>query len=313
MMKLIQLVVAVMAVTPLFAQNKKQQDVNAIKAMCGCYQVSFDYTETFASDTNYEFHDSYHTSAPAEWVFVAEEDENKIVLQHLLVVQDTMIIKHWRQDWLYENQDFHAFDKNKTWRYNKADVKDVEGQWTQFVYQVDDSPRYMGSATWVHYDGNHYWENTSDAPLPRREFTKRSDYNVMVRTNKQVLTDYGWLHEQDNLKVLRESGVDSILVAEKGLNAYRKTENAKCEAARVWWKENEAYWGLVRNAWQKVFDEKQDLALASKVEEKMLWQELFSLGDSHAKLASSKPKEVEKMIDEMIKTFQLDAASASAK
>ena len=28
--------------------------------------------------------------------------------------------------------------------------KDVRGQWTQKVYQVDDSPRYEGSSTWVH-------------------------------------------------------------------------------------------------------------------------------------------------------------------
>lgn len=90
-----------------------------------------------------------------------------------------MIIKHWRQDWLYENTDLYSFDKGTSWKYKKLDKKAVKGQWTQKVYQVDDSPRYEGSSTWVHVDGKDYWANVADAPLPRREQTHRNDYNVL--------------------------------------------------------------------------------------------------------------------------------------
>ena len=100
-----------------------------------------------------------------------EDKDNKIVLQHLLIVGTTEndIIKHWRQDWLYENIEMYSFFKDRTWKFNKLSATDVKGQWTQKVYQVDDSPRYEGTASWVFVDGKSYWKNTTDAPLPRRD------------------------------------------------------------------------------------------------------------------------------------------------
>jgi hypothetical protein len=69
--------------------------------------------------------------------------------------------------------------------------------------QVDDSPRYESIGTWVHVDGRHEWQSKTDSPLPRREFTKRSDYNVLRRGNRIYLTPQGWMFEQDNKKIVR--------------------------------------------------------------------------------------------------------------
>ena len=117
--------------------------------------------------------------------------------------------------------------------------KDVKGQWTQKVFQVDDSPRYQGSATWVHVDGKSYWENSSYAPLPRREYTKRNDYNIMIRVNRHEITKYGWLYDQDNFKVVKdlESDFEIIIASEKGLNKYIKVDESKCNEAIKWWDE----------------------------------------------------------------------------
>jgi hypothetical protein len=281
----------------------KSADIEAIKSMCGCYAVTFDYAETFSPDTNYVLHDQYHTTAPAEWVFIEEATDNKIVLQHLLVVGEDMIIKHWRQDWIYQNQDFHHFYKDRTWNYSRKEPKAVAGQWTQKVYQVDDSPRYQGSATWVHVDGRHYWENLTDAPLPRREFTKRSDYNVMKRRNRQEITDYGWIHEQDNYKIIRDGNNDQLLVEEKGLNKYVKIEDAKCQAAADWWIQNKAYWALVRQAWDELFAQQTDIKLAPQVNDKKLFEALFALGDELNTTAASNPKQVREKITKTIEDF----------
>jgi len=89
-----------------------------------------------------------------------------------------MIIKHWRQDWIYENTEFYIYDHDNKWSFLKLPNDNVKGQWTQKVFQVDDSPRYEGSGSWVYVDGKKYWESTTDAPLPRREYTTRSDYNL---------------------------------------------------------------------------------------------------------------------------------------
>jgi len=243
MKKTLFLLLTLLAIMSM-AQDKKAQDVESILDMCGCYKISFNFAETFGADKDYEYHDNYY-SGGLEWVVPIVNEENKIVLQHLLVINDTMIIKHWRQDWEFENQDLYVYDKDNTWKYKNLPEDQVKGQWTQRVFQVDDSPRYEGSATWVHVDGKHYWESLADAPLPRREFSKRSDYNVMVRKNRHEITDYGWLHEQDNLKVQRDSE-DQLLAKEKGWNTYTKVEDSQCQPAEDWWKVNKQYWADVR-------------------------------------------------------------------
>ena len=144
-----------------FAQaTKKEQDIKSIKDMCGCYDITFKYTETFAPEIDYEQHLDYTANA-RELALLIEDEEDKISIQHLLVINDTMVIKHWRQDWLFENKEIFHYDKDNNWVFSSLSKEDVKGQWTQKVYQVDDSPRYAGSATWVHFDGKHYWENNS--------------------------------------------------------------------------------------------------------------------------------------------------------
>jgi hypothetical protein len=273
----ILMMVCLMAFAAQAQKKKKTQDIKAIKDMCGCYEVEFNFAETFSPDKDYEYHDNYR-SGGLEYVFPVSESNDKIVLQHLLIVGDTMIIKHWRQDWLYENTDLYTYDKDNTWKYQELDKSDVKGQWTQKVYQVDDGPRYEGSASWVHVDGKSYWESVADAPLPRREFSKRDDYNVMVRENRHEITKYGWLHEQDNQKVLRAQE-DELLAWEKGWNTYTKTQDSKCNVAKEWWDEHEAYWADVRIVWDELFASKSTVKIKKKVEDKVLFMQLFALQD----------------------------------
>ncbi|MFY0593141.1 DUF6607 family protein [Roseivirga sp.] len=262
-------------------QNKKKQDKAAIKEMCGCYKVRFTFAETFAPDRRYEFHKNYKSKG-LEWVQLVEEDNNKVSLQHLLIVAPKTIVKHWRQDWLYQNTALYTYDKDNSWKYRELPKKEVKGQWTQKVYQVDGSLRYEGSSSWVHTDGRHYWENTADSPLPRREYSKRTDYNLMVRTNRQELTADGWIHEQDNDKVIRTEKGDKLLAEEKGWNTYTKVDDSECKDAQDWWQNNKRYWSDVRVVWNQVFATKETLTFKNKVDEKRLYEEIFALGDKIA-------------------------------
>ena len=148
-----------------FAQNKKKQDAAAIKKMCGCFEVTFNFAETFNySEDSLCKPSETKVDKGLEWAQLIEDDKNKISIQHLLQVgppNSPYIVKHWRQDWLYENTDFYMFNGDNTWNFVTKPKAEVKGQWTQKVYQVDDSPRYEGSGTWVHVDGKNYWENTT--------------------------------------------------------------------------------------------------------------------------------------------------------
>jgi hypothetical protein len=254
--------------------NKKMLDKTAIKAMVGCYDVEFKYTETFAPEVDYEKAYDY-TSAAFEWAELVEETEDKIVLQHLLIINDSTIIKHWRQDWVYEDQNKYRFDRDNKWIYESVTKEKKAGTWTQNVYQVDDSPRYSGTATWTHADGLSAWYHKSDSPLPRREYTKRSDYNVMKRGNRVQVKEYGWLHEQDNDKVVRTDSSDVILAQEKGYNTYTRRSESDCVAAMKYWNKNKDMWADVRGAWDEVFDKKKDLKLRNRVDGKRLYEHLF--------------------------------------
>lgn len=309
MKKLLLIITLSAIVLPVTAQKSKKQDIEAIKAMCGCYEVDFNFAETFASAEDYQFSDNYH-AAGTEYVFPVEETDDKIVLQHLLVINDSTVIKHWRQDWIYENNDLFTYHQDNTWKYNALEDKTVDGQWTQKVFQVDDSPRYEASATWVHVDGKHYWEATADAPLPRREITKRKDYNVMTRLNRQEITEYGWLHEQDNDKIIRGENGDQLLAREKGYNTYTKIDKSNCRPAIDWWEKHNLYWNDVRAVWDEVFEKKQDLKLAKKVDNQMLFMQLFKLQDKMLFFKTydsvTSKNEIRKVINQYLETdFEL--------
>jgi len=297
-------VVPVLAIVLAFtlssnAQKKKTLDQEAIKAMCGCFEVTFNFTETF----NYSNDSLYRPSETKvdkglEYAFAIEDEDDKISIQHLLQVgrpDSPHIVKHWRQDWLFQNQEFYMYNGDNNWTFEKKSKDDVKGQWTQKVFQVDDSPRYEGSGTWVHVDGKHYWENTTTAPLPRREYTKRNDYNITLRGNRHEITDFGWVHDQDNEKVLREAGKEDVIIAkEKGYNTYKKVDDSRCQASQDWWKAQQDKWALVRTKWDAVYGRNKGLTLAEKVDNKVLFKYLLD-DEITAK------KEINRIIESFVK------------
>jgi hypothetical protein len=300
-MKLLALLAFLATSNILTAQNKKEQDEKAIKDMCGCYEVTFNFAETFeySGDSTYIASEVKHAKG-LEWVELIQDDTDKISMQHLLIVgksDSPHIVKHWRQDWLFENTKLYTYDHDNKWSFVNLPKEEVKGQWTQKVFQVDDSPRYEGSASWVHVDGKSYWEDETTAPLPRREYTKRSDYNVTFRRNRHEITTYGWLHEQDNDKVVRADGKEDIILAqEKGYNTYVKVADNRCQAGQDYWTKNKDKWALVRAKWDEVFARNTDLILEEKVDNKVMFK--YLLDNENYKTA----EEINPVIDSFVKS-----------
>jgi len=265
-----------------FSQSKLDQDRAAIKSLAGYYKVTFNYAETFAPDTAYKFHPRYK-SWGYEWAVVVEDSPKKIVIQHLLVVGDSTVIKHWREDWVYEQPNILAYDKDNTWKKVALAPAETKGRWVQKVLQVDDSPRYESIGTWVHVDGRHQWQSETDSPLPRREFTKRNDYNVLRRGNRIYITPQGWMYEQDNKKIVRSPEGDKLLAQEKGYEEFTKADEAKFAYAKTWWASQQAYWTDVRAVWDNVFAKNTSIKLSGKKDGKLLFERLFEMGDLSVK------------------------------
>ena len=267
--------IVLLSISNINAQKKK--DIEAIKEMCGCFEIDFNFAETFqySNDSNYKKSNNYNSKA-LEYAKLIKDEKGHISIQHLLVM-GSYVIKHWRQDWIYENEDLLKYDADNTWKKISKTKKEVKGQWTQKVFQVDDSPRYEGTSSWVHIDGKSFWENTSYAPLPRREYTKRNDYNIMIRGNRHEIVNYGWIHDQDNKKVIRDNkqNKEYEIAAEKGFNKYVKVDDSKCIEAAEWWNENSKKWAFVREKWNSIYSKNKTLSLEKSIDKKPLYSYLF--------------------------------------
>jgi hypothetical protein len=255
---------------------QKKADMKYPDALCGCYSVNFKYAETFSPDDAYKFHDREEMNA-TELALPIEKSDGKLVIQHLLVMNDTIIIKHWREEWVYEPTSYYRYMGNRVWQKKELAAADVKGKWLQTVWEVSDEPRYQGISAWITNDGKTYWESTADAPLPRREYTIRNDYNLLRRRNRITITADGYMHEQDNDKIIRTDKGDKLLAQEKGYNTYYKMDDAECAAAKKWWTANESFWKSVRAEWTKTLAAKPTVSIKEKVGEKMLNEHLTSM------------------------------------
>lgn len=286
---------------PILLNAQSKEDKQNILNLCGCYDVTFEYAETFRTDTNYQYHDN-KTAHARELIIPIEQADDKIILQHMLVVNDNYIIKHWREDWTYQQPTLLTYKGNNTWEKSNPTDAQVSGKWTQTVWQVDDMPRYQGYSHWLKNDSKTYWESTAFAPLPRREYTARSDYNIMKRTNKIFFTDNGWVHEQDNEKIIRSEENDSLLVKEKGLNTYVKIDDSKCTAAMKQWEESKEFWVAVRAQWQEYIDDKEVLIVKKTVEDEKLYERFYAL-EAEWKEAGWNKKQLGKKVKEVMDQF----------
>jgi len=259
----------------LMAQTGKEN----VDKLCGCFEVSFKYAETFAPEKDYKFHEREQIVGVTELAMPLVNTDKKVVIQHLLVMSNGTIIKHWREDWTYENPVQWVYKGDKVWEKLTLPAADVKGKWSQSVWEVTDAPRYQGSAPWQVVNGHTIWENTTDAPLPRREYTQRSDYNILNRTNRLTITDKGYDHIQENKKIIRSNGTDKLLVEERGLNGYEKLDQEDCAAGAKYWEEHKGFWLALEQEWGALLDAKNSIKLTEKVGDQELMSKLFAMAD----------------------------------
>ena len=244
------------------------KDRAAILAMQGEYTVDFAFDETVLLAPGYE-RASAQRSGGDEVVMVVEDTPGKVVLQHLLVDQKSgHVTKHWRQDWTYEAPRRWEFASDQTWRLRGIPADRTRGAWTQCVYEVNDAPRYCGTGKWNYDNDVATW--TSDAtwrPLPRREHTRRSDYNALRVLNIHTIAPGGWTHEQLNTKILRKADGTQVAIArEFGFDDYRKAADIDFKPAYDYWNATQAYWEKVRARWDRFLSQPPGLRLKTKVD-----------------------------------------------
>lgn len=268
--------------------SKFEQDRRAILSMVGNYRVGFDFIESLGFTENFKPGRPYFSWA-TENVTLIEDRGEFISLQHTMVmffkdkdgkVDGPHVMKHWRQDWTFQDKELHEFIGNDTWK--RTPVKNPGGRWSQAVFQVDDSPRYEVMGAWNHDGALHSWQSDNcPRPLPRREHSIRKDYNVLEGFHEITITPNGWVHLQNNRKLqVDPDGKRTYLGAELGVNRYEEiTEPKLAESFTAYWDKTSGYWKDVRDTWTAVFKEKDQFVLH---DEDADGEKLFSLHFQYA-------------------------------
>ena len=52
MRQILAITLIILSINTLYTQTKKSKDITSIKKMCGCFEISFDFAETFIKTEN---------------------------------------------------------------------------------------------------------------------------------------------------------------------------------------------------------------------------------------------------------------------
>lgn len=235
-----------------------ERDRQSILAQAGQHHVRFDMRE------NVSFRDGYtpieeKIAAGEEIVRVVHDQGDRISLQHILVLTDdngvTMVVKHWRQDWVYQPATVLTYAGPNRWTLTAVGTDQRQGAWSQTVWQTDDSPRYGGVGRWTYDNGVAAWTSGPTwRPLARRDAIRHPIYDRYLGTNRHALTPHGWVHIQDNMKMgaAAQRGEVTAIVQEDVINTYRRVDNYDPKPGDDYWAKTRDYWAAVRAQWDRV-------------------------------------------------------------
>ncbi len=280
-----------------------ERDRAAIKAIIGNYRTAFDFQEIVGYRPSYKLSAPYFSWA-TERVFLIEETPTKIVLQHQLVMRfaghpGAMVVKHWRQDWTYEDPVLLRYLGHATWKRETINKEDVTGCWTQTVYGVGDEPRYSSYGRWRHdnlvssWTGSEHWR-----PRPRREKSVRDDYELLEGYHRISILPDGWTLFQDNRKVVMDEKFviphDGRVANELGFERYQRLDDFDWSDGEKQWEAEKQEWAAIRKAWDEVLSEPQVTLYGEENVGKTLLETVMSeppgSGAKEVKNAVVKPK-----------------------
>lgn len=238
----------------------------AIHKMAGCYLIDYNYAETVALKAGYSpdprIYDVNKDKSVKELIYAIETSPSEIRLQHILFATDLngnymqgSELRHQAEDWQFEAPYLYDFVSPAKWTVR--DLRDLRGQWTRRITNLDDGLRYQCSAPWSTDKANAEWQCANYSPIPGRETRDmgRKDYNTLARDTRIVVYGTSWLERQNNIKTIHAAdGAREQLVKEEGKNWYVRLPDSECDPVRGFVKERSAFWNLLQTTWNEVLN-----------------------------------------------------------
>ena len=285
--------------------DPRERDRRAIVAMAGTWRVAFDFVEV-ASFPGPVAVDAKALAPYQSWgtekVYVDRDEPGRISLVHILEMRivdqdgkagEPFVTKHWRQDWTYQPTAIVEYVGRERWKRRAVGTVERRGAWSQTVLQVDESPRYASLGRWQHTASASTWIGGDTwRPLPRREWTVRSDYQVLLGTNRHTIVPSGWLQEENNVKTVltKDRAIDATHPAvgrEYGLARYERLRDPDFAAADRYYGKTKAFWNRVQDTWSNDFAKDGTITLRGQVDQKNYFVPLFERADAIAETGAA--------------------------
>jgi hypothetical protein len=277
--------------------SEQERDRRAILAMAGEYRITFDFQEIANWTPSGKPAAPYQTWG-TEKVYVDVDSPGFVSLLHILemrtvgedgTVAPPALVKHWRQEWRFEPTTIDEYVGADRWQRRAVPEAERPGAWSQTVSQVDESPRYAGLGRWQHTASFSTWiSNETWRPLPRREWTVRKDYQVLLGTNRHTIGPTGWIQEENNLKTVitapgRIDAAHPYVAREYGVARYERLRGADFAQADDYHERTRAFWDRVRQDWADAFARHDAIQLRGQPDQKGFYKPLFERADEIAR------------------------------
>ena len=230
-------------------------------------------------------------------------------------ISEPMVVKHWRQDWRFEDTVTHDYQGHGVYERHNHREQDIRGYWTQTVYQVDDSPRYEAMGKWHHRTGLSEWQSTEKRrPLPRREFSVRSDYQALLGRHRITVTHNGWIQEEDSLKLAlktnnEQAETGAMLAREAGISRYERITGYDFNAGDLYWEKTESFWRDVRTYWSQVYESSQTFEVKKRVDGEVMFATLFDMADRPYENSDSRQEMIKQTIRRFVQHKKVEASN----
>ena len=103
----------------------------------------------------------------------------------------------------------------------------------------------------------------------------------MIGNNIQTITPTGWVHEQNNKKVVLNDN-HKVLAKEIGIARYERIKDFDWKAGEDYWDNTNNFWRKVREAWNKEINNSQSFKLYKEVDGEILFSKLFLMAEQYA-------------------------------
>jgi hypothetical protein len=132
----------------------------------------------------------------------------------------------------------------------------------------------------------------------------RSDYQVLLGTNRHTITATGWLQEENNLKmVLGANGQadpsQPYRSREYGVARYSRMRGGDFQAADEYYQRTRTFWTSVLTEWHELFQTHPTVTLRAQVDQAGLFRKLFEYADQLAS-GQTPPESVDAVIHESL-------------